>query len=312
MPDCPTCGLPVKEGERFCNACGSRLPHIVKQSFCPVCGNTLLEGARVCNLCGTKVGGDDTTAAEVIAQQQEAMKNPSMDELFVPVITDEMLGLTNQPVVQDMPTMDAVTMPGSKPKPKPAPAPQPSYSGGNIPMPGQMNAGSSVPTPSAPMQTGGNPSVNIQKTPQVPPTPVVNDTSYQQGFAQNSYQQQPQNNMYQQSSYQQPQNNTYQQGGYQQPQAVITPEGIQQQPYGQAPNMQQGFPQSNIPQGNYQQQPAQQKKGLNPVQIILIVAIIGVLIADFFLFGLKDKLFGGNKNKAKSNTSIVRIADLDE
>lgn len=299
--DCPVCGLPVKEGERFCNACGSKLPHIVKQSFCPICGNTLLEGAKACSLCGTPVAGnEETTAAEVIAQQKEAMKNPSMDELYVPVITDEMLGIKNEPVVKnDFPTMDAVTMPGQKPRPQPQQQQQKvSHRNDPLPMPSTVSAtGASVnnniptPTNTVPMPTNTG-SVNVPNTPTVAQTPTVNDTMYQQ----------PQQNMYQQ-----PQQNMYQQNPNQQVESVITPEGnrIPQQPnYGQAP------------QPNYGQQPAanqpqKAKGGLSMVQILLIVAIIAVILIDVFVV-FRGKIFGSDKNKdAEKNISIVTIDDLE-
>ena len=126
MPDCPTCGLPYKEGEKFCNACGGRLPVLVKQKVCPVCGNTLFETSKKCSICGTPVTDDaaDTTAQEIIEKKKEEAKNPSMDEVQIPVITDEMLGLTNEPQQADMPTMDSIYMPGQEP-PKPKPPVQP-------------------------------------------------------------------------------------------------------------------------------------------------------------------------------------------
>lgn len=136
MPNCPECNFPYEEGQKFCNTCGAKLPVKINQKICPVCGNTLLENTKVCNICGTPVSvPQDTTAAEELARQQEMLKNPTMDAVDVPVITDEMLGLTEeQPNKADMPTMDSIFMPGQsapapKPKPvpiaKPAPAPVP-------------------------------------------------------------------------------------------------------------------------------------------------------------------------------------------
>lgn len=136
MPNCPECNFPYEEGQKFCNTCGAKLPVKINQKICPVCGNTLFENTKVCNICGTPVSvPQDTTAAEELARQQEMLKNPTMDAVDVPVITDEMLGLTDeQPNKADMPTMDSIFMPGQsapapKPKPvqiaKPAPAPVP-------------------------------------------------------------------------------------------------------------------------------------------------------------------------------------------
>ena len=180
MPNCPECNFPYEEGQAFCNTCGCKLPVTIKQKVCPVCGNTLLENTKVCNICGTPVSvPQDTTAAEELAKQQEALKNPTMDAVEIPVITDDMLQ-NEEPNKADMPTMDSIFMPGQEPAPKsvqtakPAPAPAP------------------IPTPApAPI-----PQTQYQQ-------PVQPQNQFQQT---NQYQQpvQPQNQFQQTNQYQQP------------------------------------------------------------------------------------------------------------
>lgn len=129
MADCPTCGLPYQEGAKFCPACGGKLPVIIQQHNCKICGNTLSENAKFCNICGSPTGlaEEIESKAEKEAQEKIDNANPTMDEIQIPVITDEMLGLTEKPLKDDStPTMDSIYMPGQEPaapKPKPVAAP---------------------------------------------------------------------------------------------------------------------------------------------------------------------------------------------
>lgn len=129
MADCPTCGLPYQEGAKFCPACGGKLPVIIQQHICKICGNTLNENAKFCNICGSPTGlaEEIESKAEKEAQEKIDNANPTMDEIQIPVITDEMLGLTEKPLKDDStPTMDSIYMPGQEPaapKPKPVIAP---------------------------------------------------------------------------------------------------------------------------------------------------------------------------------------------
>ena len=301
MPNCPECNFPYEEGQKFCNTCGTKLPSFIKQKVCPVCGNTLLENTKVCNICGTPVNvPQDTTAAEEIAKQKEALVNPTMDEIEIPEITDEMLGLTEEPVkTDDMPTMDSIFMPGQEPAKKPKP----------------VAISKPAPAQPTPMQT-----------PNVPPTPQV-----QQPYQQTN--QMPQN------QYQQPQmaqntapNNQYVQTNMpaqnQIPQPVIQPGANNYSQPQMQPN--QGFAQNNIPQNNMQQnsipmnsipqnnipqgmprngangqsgQPGKSFKDLLP--LILIGAIVLVILIDVFVL-FRNQIFG---NKANSNASVITIED---
>lgn len=140
---------------------------------------------------------EDTTAAEELAKQQEALKNPSMDEVEIPVITDDMLP-DDQPKKEDFPTMDSVTLPGQKPKPvqiaKPAPTPAPAPA--PIPQP------SVVRPMNAPQQVQPTPRVqNTYQQPQ-PVIPPQNNGYQQPNMPMNNMP--PQNNMPMNSA---PQNN---------------------------------------------------------------------------------------------------------
>ena len=188
MPNCPECNFPYEEGQAFCNTCGCKLPVTIKQKVCPVCGNTLLENTKVCNICGTPVSApQDTTAAEELAKQQEALKNPTMDAVEIPVITDDMLQ-NEEPNKADMPTMDSIFMPGQEPAPKPKP----------VQMAKPAPAPAPIPTPAPAPIPQPAPQPQYQQ-------PVQPQNQYQQT---NQYQQpaQPQNqyqltNQFQQSAF---------------------------------------------------------------------------------------------------------------
>jgi len=45
---CPTCQYENREGAKFCEGCGAKLP-----SICPTCGNEVRPRARFCDACGT-------------------------------------------------------------------------------------------------------------------------------------------------------------------------------------------------------------------------------------------------------------------
>lgn len=290
MPNCPECNFPYEEGQRFCNTCGTKLPAFIKQKVCPVCGNTLLENTKVCNICGTAVNApQDTTAAEELARQKEALANPTMDEIEIPVITDDMLGLNEEvPQSDDMPTMDSIYMPGQEPPKKPKPV--------------------SINKPAAPEPAVQPSVVSPMQTPNVAPTPQVQQT-YQQ--PQNQYQQTNQGmqqNMYAQTNM--PAQNAA-------PQAVITPEGVNyQQP--QQPQMQQnmayqqnGMPANNMPQQNFPQnganvQSGKAGKGLGDIlPIILIAGIVLVILIDVFVL-FRKQIFG---DKSSTNAAVITVED---
>ena len=286
MPNCPECNFPYEEGQKFCNTCGAKLPVKVNQKICPVCGNTLFDKTKVCNICGTPVSvPEDTTAAEELARQQEMLKNPTMDAVDVPVITDDMLGLTDeQPNKADMPTMDSIFMPGqttAKPKPKPKPVP--------------IAKPAPAPVP--------QPSISPQQTPQM-------QNNFQQLNQQSAQPRNFSSGVRQQNNFAQPAQQ------YQQPQSVIPQQPAQN--FGQPAMQQNAYPQNNMPQNNMPQNGQQNnakpvKGGKSIAPLILIIAIIAVILVDVFVV-FKKQIFGDkNDSKSKKNASVITVIDdLDQ
>ena len=294
MPNCPECNFPYEDGQKFCNTCGAKLPIKITQKVCPVCGNTLLENTKVCNICGTPVTvPEDTTAAEELARQQEALKNPTMDEVEIPVITDEMLGLTEEvPNKNDMPTMDSIFMPGQQPaasKPKPVQITKPKSE--PIPQPSVVS-----PMNAQPQQNQQN--QFVQQAPQNNFAQQPRQNQFAQQAPQNNFAQQSQQNQFAQNAQPQaviPQGN----GGYQQPSGMP-----QNNPY-QQPNM----PMNNQPMNNQPQNGVTPGKSANNMlPIILIIAIIVVILVDVFVV-FRKQIFGDKDSSAKKNASVITVVD---
>ncbi|MBR7125037.1 MAG: zinc ribbon domain-containing protein, partial [Prevotella sp.] len=53
--NCPKCNNPLREGAKFCTACGQKIEVAAPQataSTCPQCNAPLREGAKFCTKCG--------------------------------------------------------------------------------------------------------------------------------------------------------------------------------------------------------------------------------------------------------------------
>lgn len=277
MADCPTCGLPYTEGAKFCPACGGKLPVKIKPRVCRTCGNTLSENAKFCNICGTPALQEEKKE-QVKEQPVDEDRNPTMDEIQVPIINDDIPGLQEKPLKdENTPTMDSIYMPGQQPAVQPVaaaavqsvPTPAPSVSPVQLTKPAYENPvinSGAVPTPAAPQS---NP--------------------YSGGMAGGTYQNtvQPNNSFDTQSR-------------------VITPEGVSVQP-----NVIPNTIPNNIPNNMPQMNNVTPGKGVRTlVNIILVLLIIAVVLFDvFFLF--KDKIFGSDDSKdAKSSAVIVTVGDI--
>lgn len=162
MANCPNCGLSVEDGKKFCSSCGTKMPVLVHQKICKVCGNSLNSNASFCNVCGTPVPKD---AVPVEVQEPQDFRNPTMDEIAIPVLNDETPALQEKPLTNnETPTMDSIFMPGQQPVQQAQPA---------------MSAtANSAPIPE--QQTMAERKINIPPTPTVASTPLVNEMPYQQ------------------------------------------------------------------------------------------------------------------------------------
>lgn len=115
MDNCPNCGLPVKEGARFCASCGTRMPQqLINNIVCSVCGNSVSAGAKFCNVCGTAVPESEQQAVKPEIEDS----NPEMESIEVPELHfDDAPVKPNSipPTTPDMPTMDSIYLPGQEP-----------------------------------------------------------------------------------------------------------------------------------------------------------------------------------------------------
>ena len=202
MMNCPKCNLPVENGAKFCKACGAKL--LITQRNCKMCGNVLAENAKFCNICGTPCPVETP-------EKVEDDRNPTMDEISVPVIDESLLN-AKQKSKEEMPTMDSVYLPGQEPVQN--------QSDFNFEKKNTI-AQEPIPIPTAEEVAMASRKVSI------PETPVVNDTPYVSGISMGSRNTNsvpgvlptsgseaiPQNDPFQQTNSQfRPQNNTIPQG----------------------------------------------------------------------------------------------------
>lgn len=279
MADCPTCGLPYQEGAKFCPACGGKLPVIIQQHTCKVCGNTLSENAKFCNICGSPTGlGEESeeAKAEREAQEKRENANPTMDEIQIPVITDDMLGLQDKPKTDEStPTMDSIYMPGEEPAAPKKPAPAPA-------------------APTAEEIAMANRTVTVGATPSVSDTPDVMDM-YSAGQSKQAEM-------------------VLTPEGERIPvqQAAQTAQTANN---GEIPMGSNFIPGGNPAQQNYVPH-AVHNPNVTPgkgagalVPILLILGIIIVILVDVFVL-FKDQIFGDDD--AKNNCTVVTAEDFND
>ena len=60
MANCTKCGAPLREGAKFCGACGAK---VEVQRFCTECGEKLEPGEKFCSYCGTPAEGAPRASA---------------------------------------------------------------------------------------------------------------------------------------------------------------------------------------------------------------------------------------------------------
>lgn len=85
--NCPTCNSPLREGAKFCTACGQKVelagtPPPASSDLCPKCGATLRPNAKFCTSCGERLA-----VADVQTQQPSAPEpagSPSVPAESVP------------------------------------------------------------------------------------------------------------------------------------------------------------------------------------------------------------------------------------
>ena len=53
MAKCPSCGMDVEAGAKFCFECGARIP---QDKNCPQCNSKMPISAKFCTECGFRFG----------------------------------------------------------------------------------------------------------------------------------------------------------------------------------------------------------------------------------------------------------------
>jgi len=82
---CPACNSPVKPGDKFCEACGAKIPALFT---CTKCGTQFVHFKEQCELCGGSLvlGNDSVTGTPAPAQEEKtvtvkrAVAEPSPDD----------------------------------------------------------------------------------------------------------------------------------------------------------------------------------------------------------------------------------------
>src|SRR5262245_58441926 len=77
---CPSCGTANRDGSRFCNECGTKLPTMTS-SLCPTCGRPNPPHSLFCENCGTRLIAslaEDQDEPETAAPAKQGPKGISL------------------------------------------------------------------------------------------------------------------------------------------------------------------------------------------------------------------------------------------
>ncbi len=75
--NCPKCNKPLREGAKFCTACGQKI-EITSANSCPKCGYALKEGAKFCTKCGHKLLSTAPQPVAVAGEKGKLQAAPDM------------------------------------------------------------------------------------------------------------------------------------------------------------------------------------------------------------------------------------------
>lgn len=78
---CPKCKKELKDGSKFCDACGAKITDTI---FCPNCGNKTSKESAFCEHCGTAIKKNVTaeTKAEEKSQNKEKRNFDKLPKRF--------------------------------------------------------------------------------------------------------------------------------------------------------------------------------------------------------------------------------------
>lgn len=90
---CKQCGAEIKEGAKFCQACGAKQEPPEPQRFCMACGAPLKGGTAFCTSCGAAVGAGAWPNPQQQTPQTPPPAAPAKRKNLVPVILAVLLAL---------------------------------------------------------------------------------------------------------------------------------------------------------------------------------------------------------------------------
>jgi class 3 adenylate cyclase/regulation of enolase protein 1 (concanavalin A-like superfamily)/energy-coupling factor transporter ATP-binding protein EcfA2 len=86
---CPKCNYENRNGVKFCENCGEKMP-----SICPECGAEVGPNARFCGECGAKLSEPSTGKAEISIPKLESMQ----DKIYIPEPLRRKMNLAEQEI----------------------------------------------------------------------------------------------------------------------------------------------------------------------------------------------------------------------